>query len=64
MSMYFRQQMASLKYTNLTGFFKEADEQKKNKTGRLNMNKKSYSARYANRPMLQNKECRHKPSYY
>lgn len=27
--------MASLKYTNLTGFFREADEQKKNKTGSL-----------------------------
>lgn len=35
MSIYFRQQMASLKYTNLTGFFREADEQKKNKTGSL-----------------------------
>lgn len=27
--------MASLKYTNLTQFFREADEQKKNKVGRL-----------------------------
>lgn len=41
MSIYFRQQMASLKYTNLTEFFREANEQKKNKAVRLalpNMN--------------------------
>lgn len=31
MSINFREQMASLKYTSLTQFFREADEQKKNK---------------------------------
>lgn len=30
-SIYFRQQKASLKYINLTGFFSEVDKQKKNK---------------------------------
>lgn len=59
--------MASIKYTNLTGFFKEADEQKNNKIGRLvllNMNNKSGSTTYANGRTLQNRECRHKASHY
>lgn len=30
-SGHFRQQMVSLTYTNLTGFFREVDKQKKNK---------------------------------
>lgn len=34
MSIQFRQQMASLQYTNLTGFFREVDEQKENKVMR------------------------------
>lgn len=67
MSIYFRPQMALLKYTNLRGFFREVDK-KRTRLVRLvlpDMNDyyRAMMIKYANRLIVQGRKYRHKYSY-